>query len=126
MLGIMRRGNEERAREDAARRRAWRKSVVDKYGVSVNFKGLSHDEFCLAVIEALPLATIRNNDHLQVIADLKHLIEPRDKPTLRCRIFGCVAQGACVLQPFCTDCQGRCERCGRAVVPRAQRSTRSA
>jgi hypothetical protein len=119
MLGIMREGQRAADREDAARRRAWRKSIVDKYGVSVEFKGLSHDEFCRAVIEALPLAAIRNNDHLQVIADLEHLIEPRGKPTWRCQIFGCNARGRCTLHPYCTDCQGRCKLCGIAVVPRA-------
>lgn len=124
MLGIMRRGDEERERARVERRRVWRKDIAAKYGITGNFTGLSHNDFCLAVLKKLPLAVVR--DQLpQVLDDLEHGIQRRDRPTIRCRIFGCVAQGACVLQPYCTDCQGRCARCGRAVAPRARSTIRA-
>ena len=114
MLGIIRRGDEERERERKERRRTWREKIARKYIIDIDHTSL-HDDFCRAVLKNLP-----PNQVPQALSDLEHGIQPRAHPTIRCRIFGCVAQVPCALRPYCTDCQGRCTRCGRPVVPRAQ------
>ncbi len=128
MFGIMRRGQEENERERARERereRMWRRSIKHQYMQSaVSHEqaqqlaslalGSTHDEFCLALLESLASSQVP-----QALADLEHGVVARERPTLRCRIFGCVPLDRCALHPYCTDCQSRCARCGISVVPRA-------
>ncbi len=132
MLGIMRRAQVERDdRERAARRRAWRRKIAHRYNVTAfecampaadgsHRRGaeaidtVSDDEFCLQV-----LAHLAADQVPRALVDLRHTVSVRKRRTLRCWIFGCSARGRCELQPYCTDCQGRCERCGKPVVAKA-------
>jgi len=114
MLGIMHRAQEERDdRERQHRISAWREDVARKYDVPPNLEDC-HRDFCLAILKKLPPDRVS-----QALVDLEHSIVLRARQTLRCRIFGCKPRSLCELHPYCTDCQGRCTRCGISIVPSA-------
>lgn len=113
---------EERSRRK--RIREWRRFVAHKYICNAatlacsdldHLLEVSHNEFAHAVLASVPAQMIE-----QALVDLEHVIEIRKRPTLRCWIRGCIPRGNCTLYPYCTNHQGRCERCGFFVVPRAR------
>jgi hypothetical protein len=135
MLGIMRRAQKEREereeRDRAASSRAWRRKIAHRYNVTAfecampavvdghavidrTDEAITDDDFCRVVLAAIGKEHVK-----QALFDLNYGVVQRVRPTLRCRIFGCKPRGSCTLHPYCTDCQGRCTRCGIAVAPRA-------
>lgn len=118
MLGIMRAAQRDREEQERQRQRAaWRRTIAQKYDVSADLtSSLSHSNFCHLILRNLAQSQIP-----QALIDLDHTVIPRSRPTWFCRIFGCVPRDRCNLRPYCTDCQGRCIRCGIGVVPRGTR-----
>lgn len=117
MIGWTRRARESRATRERAWNdyASWRTSMMEKYNLPDDL-GWVHDEICRDI-----LRTCAPEQIPEALLDSGHYpVTVRETLTLRCRLWGCEARDACQFEPWCTDCRGRCKRCGAPVHPRVR------